>query len=229
MGAAGRAGRGGRLRAGPDHPDGTPEVAGAPAAGDSSQQFLRWEQRYGSVNHHNGTIPRDHWLEVWETDAILAFHERHPLEGYRRLSFNDARRDRGGGEPGHGRTPPGCIARGGANIPTGGGRRCGIGRGTSSPFVRAAGVRPPYDRTYQKLLRWYLVESARHEEQSHEATSAALAVLVAGAPTSHREALKARIRELIRADNGEVDRRPSRERSQLGTGNEPLSHERPIG
>lgn len=51
------------------------------------QQFFRWEKRYGSVNHHNGTIPRDHWLEDWEQEAMLAFHERHPLEGYRRASF----------------------------------------------------------------------------------------------------------------------------------------------
>lgn len=51
------------------------------------QQFSRWAQRYGAVNRHNGTIPRDHWLEAWEHGAILGFHARYPLEGYRRLSF----------------------------------------------------------------------------------------------------------------------------------------------
>ena len=51
------------------------------------QQFYRWEKRYGCVNHHNGRIPRDHWLEDWEDDAIVSFHDAHPLEGYRRLSF----------------------------------------------------------------------------------------------------------------------------------------------
>jgi transposase InsO family protein len=50
-------------------------------------QYYRWVQRYGSANAHNGRIPRDHWLEDWERDAILTFHETHPLEGYRRLSF----------------------------------------------------------------------------------------------------------------------------------------------
>ena len=51
------------------------------------QQFFRWEKRYGCANSHNGKIPREHWLESWEYDAILSYHESHPLEGYRRLSF----------------------------------------------------------------------------------------------------------------------------------------------
>ena len=32
-------------------------------------------------------MPRDHWLTDAEKQAILAFHDRHPLEGYRRLTF----------------------------------------------------------------------------------------------------------------------------------------------
>ena len=32
-------------------------------------------------------MPRDHWLEFWEKKAIIDFHARHPLEGYRRLTF----------------------------------------------------------------------------------------------------------------------------------------------
>ena len=32
-------------------------------------------------------MPRDFWLEDWERQAILDFHEKHPLEGYRRLTF----------------------------------------------------------------------------------------------------------------------------------------------
>lgn len=51
------------------------------------QQFYRWVQRYSSANHHKGKLPWDHWLDDWERDAILAFHDAHPLEGYRRLSF----------------------------------------------------------------------------------------------------------------------------------------------
>jgi putative transposase len=38
-------------------------------------------------------IPRDHWLEPWEKDAIIDFHHRFPLEGYRRLTFMMLDRD----------------------------------------------------------------------------------------------------------------------------------------
>ena len=50
-------------------------------------KFYSWRKRYGKANEHNGWIPRDHWLDPWEHEAILDFHERHPLEGYRRLTF----------------------------------------------------------------------------------------------------------------------------------------------
>lgn len=50
-------------------------------------KFFAWRQRYGKANEHNTLVPRDHWLEDWERQAILDFHERYPLEGYRRLSF----------------------------------------------------------------------------------------------------------------------------------------------
>jgi putative transposase len=53
----------------------------------STSKFHQWQQRYGRVNAHNGQIPRDWWLADWERTAILDFHDRHPLEGYRRLTF----------------------------------------------------------------------------------------------------------------------------------------------
>ena len=43
--------------------------------------------RYGSANEHNASVPRDHWIEKWEKQAILDFHSLYPLEGYRRLTF----------------------------------------------------------------------------------------------------------------------------------------------
>jgi transposase-like protein len=46
-----------------------------------------WRQRYGKLNEHNALIPRDHWLLDEEKAAILAFHDRFPLEAYRRLAF----------------------------------------------------------------------------------------------------------------------------------------------
>ena len=39
------------------------------------------------VNEHNGWVPRDFWLELWEKEAIIEFHLKNPLEGYRRLTF----------------------------------------------------------------------------------------------------------------------------------------------
>jgi len=50
-------------------------------------KFHQWKERYGKANEHNGPVPRDHWLEDWEKEAILEYHDRHPLEGYRRLTF----------------------------------------------------------------------------------------------------------------------------------------------
>lgn len=55
--------------------------------GIGSSKFYDWMQRYGRVNEHNALLPRDHWLEAWEREAILAFHHEHPLEGYRRLTY----------------------------------------------------------------------------------------------------------------------------------------------
>ena len=39
------------------------------------------------MNEHNGWVPRDFWLEDWEKQAIIEFHLKNPLEGYRRLTF----------------------------------------------------------------------------------------------------------------------------------------------
>lgn len=49
--------------------------------------YYKWRERYGKINEHNGWIPRDHWLDDWEKQAILQFHWEHPLEGYRRLTY----------------------------------------------------------------------------------------------------------------------------------------------
>jgi len=55
--------------------------------GIGSSKFYAWRQRYGKVNEHNGWIPRDFWLEPWEREAIVAYFDKHPDEGYRRLTF----------------------------------------------------------------------------------------------------------------------------------------------
>ena len=55
--------------------------------GVNRSKFYDWKSRYGKANEHNGKIPRDHWIEEWEKQAIIEFHSKFPLEGYRRLSF----------------------------------------------------------------------------------------------------------------------------------------------
>jgi putative transposase len=55
--------------------------------GVAASKFYDWRIRYGKVNEHNGWIPRDFWLEEWEKQAIIDYHHRFPLEGYRRLTF----------------------------------------------------------------------------------------------------------------------------------------------
>ena len=55
--------------------------------GVGGSKFYDWKRRYGKVNEHNALVPRDWWLEDWEKKAIVDFHGKHPLEGYRRLAF----------------------------------------------------------------------------------------------------------------------------------------------
>ena len=59
----------------------------------SSRKFRDWRSRYGKANEHNHLVPRDHWLETWEKDAIVKFFGEYPLEGYRRLCFMMLDRD----------------------------------------------------------------------------------------------------------------------------------------
>lgn len=46
-----------------------------------------WKQRYGNANEHNGRIPSDHWLAPIKRQAIVAFHDRHPLDDDRWLTY----------------------------------------------------------------------------------------------------------------------------------------------
>jgi transposase InsO family protein len=56
-------------------------------------KFFAWRRRYGKANEHNAMVPRDHWIDANERQAVLDFHEQHPLEGYRRLAFMMIDRD----------------------------------------------------------------------------------------------------------------------------------------
>jgi transposase InsO family protein len=49
-------------------------------------KFYAWTEPYGTPDEHNGWILEDHWLTSDEEQAILDFHQRYPLDGYRRLT-----------------------------------------------------------------------------------------------------------------------------------------------
>jgi transposase InsO family protein len=61
--------------------------------GIAASKYHDWKSRYGKVNEHNALVPRDHWLTDDEEEAIVKFHDEHPLEGYRRLTFMMLDRD----------------------------------------------------------------------------------------------------------------------------------------
>jgi len=50
-------------------------------------KYYEWKKRYGKANEHNGKVPRDHWIEESERRAVIDFHAKNPLNGYRRLAF----------------------------------------------------------------------------------------------------------------------------------------------
>jgi hypothetical protein len=58
-----------------------------------SRKFRDWRSRYGKANEHNFLVPRDHWLEGWEKEAIVRFFHEYPLDGYRPLGFMMLDRD----------------------------------------------------------------------------------------------------------------------------------------
>ena len=55
--------------------------------GIGASKFHDWRKRFGKANEHNALVPRDWWLEDWEKQAILAYYPKHPLDGYRRLTY----------------------------------------------------------------------------------------------------------------------------------------------
>lgn len=61
--------------------------------GLAAAKYHAWTDRYGKAPEPAGTVPRDHWLTTAEKNAILDFQHRHPLDGYRRLTYMMIDRD----------------------------------------------------------------------------------------------------------------------------------------
>ena len=56
--------------------------------------FYQWQRQFfeqgAAAFERKGTRPRAtgyNWLEPWEKEAIVNFHQAHPEEGYRRLTY----------------------------------------------------------------------------------------------------------------------------------------------
>ena len=52
-----------------------------------TSKYHLWKQHYGRPHAHNSHIPRDGWLVAWEKQAIVDYHRKFPLEGYRRVTY----------------------------------------------------------------------------------------------------------------------------------------------
>lgn len=55
--------------------------------GINASKFYNWRKRYGKVNEHNALVPRDHWIQPWERQAIIEYYADHMTDGYRRITF----------------------------------------------------------------------------------------------------------------------------------------------
>ena len=55
--------------------------------GLARSKYISWSVRYGHQNRHNALVPRDHWLEEWERQAIIKFYLANRLDGYRRVTY----------------------------------------------------------------------------------------------------------------------------------------------
>jgi len=64
-----------------------------PWLGIGRSKFHDWQRRYGRVNEHNALIPRDHWIEEWERQAIIRFYLEHRTDACRRVTLRTATSD----------------------------------------------------------------------------------------------------------------------------------------
>jgi transposase InsO family protein len=55
--------------------------------GITPSRYYDWRKRTGQSNHHNGSIPRDHWILAQEREAIIAYCSDKLEDGYRRLTY----------------------------------------------------------------------------------------------------------------------------------------------
>jgi hypothetical protein len=44
--------------------------------GSGTSRLYDSKHRFGKANEHNACAPRDWWLEAWDEEAIVAYHDR---------------------------------------------------------------------------------------------------------------------------------------------------------
>lgn len=55
--------------------------------GISSSKYHSWKNRFEQPNHHNGIIPKKHWILDWEREATISYAQNNISQGYRRLAY----------------------------------------------------------------------------------------------------------------------------------------------
>jgi putative transposase len=55
--------------------------------GISKSKFYSWKNRYGYINHLNAHQIKSRWIFQWEKESIIKYANKHPNEGYRRLTY----------------------------------------------------------------------------------------------------------------------------------------------
>jgi transposase InsO family protein len=55
--------------------------------GISRRKFYKWKQALGQEWKVGVNLPKSHYLEEWEKDAIVSFYEEHEQDGYRRCAY----------------------------------------------------------------------------------------------------------------------------------------------
>ena len=55
--------------------------------GISRSKYYDWLSKDSFCISHNGVIPKSHWTLLWEKEAVIAYAQDHPAEGYRRLTY----------------------------------------------------------------------------------------------------------------------------------------------
>lgn len=55
--------------------------------GLARRKFFDWKNSYGREWKAGFNLPRGHWVQEWEKEAVVDFYTKHDLDGYRRCAY----------------------------------------------------------------------------------------------------------------------------------------------